>query len=147
MTKIDEYYYFYSRNICYKTDESFFIIEQKEIQFPFYVRQKYSNFEKFDNDYPQWFVSCECNGRHFSNVYDMLYEFKPFQAIPLTAIPDYPIDQKQNHKVTSVAGQLFVTNGRDIFVYNLNANSFKIVNICEDCIMLRLHTINGQILV
>ncbi|CAL6094952.1 Conserved_hypothetical protein [Hexamita inflata] len=147
MTKIDEYYYFYSKNICYKTDESFFIIEQKDIQFPFYVRQKYSNFEKFDNDYPQWFVSCECNGRHFSNVYDMLYEFKPFQAIQLTAIPDYPIDQKQNHKVTSVAGQLFVTNGRDIFVYNLNANSFKIVNICEDCIMLRLHTINGQILV
>ncbi|CAL6012513.1 Conserved_hypothetical protein [Hexamita inflata] len=146
MAKIDEYYYFYSNNICYQTDENFFIIEQKSVNFPFYVRQQHQNFRMFDNDYPQWFVTSECNGRHFSNVYDMLYEFKPFETIPLTVIPEYPINHKQNHKVLSIAGLLLVTNGHDIFEYI--DNTFKIIsNTYFNCNSLRLHEINGQILV
>ncbi|CAL6012515.1 Conserved_hypothetical protein [Hexamita inflata] len=147
MTYIDGNYYFYSDNKCFQTDENFYVTEERKINFPFYVRQQYENYTKFENDYPQWFVTCECNGKHYSNVFDKLYEFKKFEATPLTVIPDYPIDQKQNHKVMSAAGQLFATNGRSIFLYDPLDKSFNIVNTLKDCIMLRLHNMNGQILV
>ena len=71
----------------------------------------------FYNDYVQWFTTVECSGRYYCSVFDRVFRFEPFKVTPLATIPDYPNNQKTNHKLTSWNNRLFVTNGTDVYEF------------------------------
>ncbi|CAL6012585.1 Conserved_hypothetical protein [Hexamita inflata] len=147
LTYIDNYYYFYSSNVCYKTNASFEIIEKREIDFPYSLYKAYGEFRTFSNDYIIWFETAECNGKHYSNVYDMIYEFGVFTVKKLANIPDYPTGEKNNHKLVSVNGQVFVTNGTNIFIFNpVNFSYIKINSFESAYQQLRIHNLNEQLM-
>ncbi|CAL6058089.1 Conserved_hypothetical protein [Hexamita inflata] len=147
LTYIDNYYYFYSRNVCYKTNASFEIIEKRDIDFPYHLQQDFGEFRFFPNDYIMWFETVECNGKHYSNVYNMIYEFGVFSVKQLAIIPDYPAGEKNNHKVVGVNNQVFVTNGTNLFKFNpINYDFIKINTFQSANQQLRIHNLNGQLL-
>ncbi|CAL6012567.1 Conserved_hypothetical protein [Hexamita inflata] len=144
LTYIDNNYYFYSRNVCYKTNASFEIIEKRDIDFPYCLYKDFGEFRSFSNDYIMWFETAECDGKHYSNVCDTMYEFGVFTVKKLATIPDYPVGLKNYHKVVSADGLIFVTNGQDVFKFSpfdLSFNQISQFNTRE----LKLHKLNGYI--
>ncbi|CAL5991468.1 Conserved_hypothetical protein [Hexamita inflata] len=144
LTYIDNYYYFYSRNVCYKTNASFEIIEKRDIDFPYCLYKDFGEFRSFSDDYIMWFETTECNGKYYSNVCDTMYEFGVFTVKKLAIIPDFPVGQKNYHKVVSVDGLIFVTNGQDVFKFSpfdLSFNQISQFNTRQ----LKLHKLNGYI--